>query len=273
MRSFFVKISLMLGGLSLGVACSQKTTFVEKRQIQLAAPIINSAGVFFTKDLDVEIALDLEDRQIRYTLDGSEPTLNSKIYNGDLQISKSAMIKTRAFHPDYLASETSTTQFVKIKPTNPIKNVITNRTPHENYPGLGAKGLIDYVKGTKDFRSEAWLGYSGGSLEITLETKKMERVERVIVSLLSDQKSWIFFPESIEVFMMNEGEEDTFITKKNIEVTEEDSASEFRFATIEFQPQKSDFIKIKLNCLEGIPSWHSGKGTLPWLFLDEILVE
>lgn len=74
MRFFFIKIPLLLGGFLLGVACSQKTIFVEKRQIQLAKPIINNEVVFFKKDLDVEIALDLEDSQIRYTLDGSEPT-------------------------------------------------------------------------------------------------------------------------------------------------------------------------------------------------------
>ena len=37
------------------------------------------------------------------------------------------------------------------------------------------------------------------------------------------------------------------------------------------KPYSKDYVVIEN--MDSIPEWHPGKGTLPWLFLDEILVE
>jgi len=255
------------------MACSQKIQFVEQQEMQLATPIIESDSVFFTQDLKVNLRLGLENVEMRYTLDGSEPILTSNLYADEIILTKSATVKTRAFHSDYLPSEVVSTQFIKANDSNPIKNITLNREPHENYQGTGVSGLTDYVKGPKDYKSDAWLAFSGGDLELTIETADNEPINRFIVSLFSHQSAWIFLPQKIEIYTANQKENYTLAAAKNIAITEENSESEFRFVEVEFSKRKARFVKVILKNIREIPAWHPGKGRPPWLFIDEVLLK
>lgn len=268
MRNLF-----FLGVLILYTACSEKIAFVQGQQIQLANPIIDSDSVFFTQDLELNLNLGLDNVEIRYTLDDSEPTVSSRLFSEKIVLTKTATIKARAFHADYLPSETVSTQFIKTKSSISIKNITLNREAHESYQAQGALSLIDHVKGTKYFKSGAYLGFAGGDLEIVLEYTKNEPISRLILSLLSDQKSWIFLPKSVEIYTANQGENYSLVAEKDLLLTKENSESEFRFVKLDFSEQKADFVKVILKNIKEIPAWHPGKGTPPWLFIDEILVE
>jgi hypothetical protein len=264
--SFQWKISF-LGIFILCASCTHKINFLQKHQAPLASPIIESDAIFFAEDLEVKLNLALDNVEIRYTLDDSEPTVSSSLFSNKIILSESANLKARAFHSDYLPSETISTQFVKINSAISVEKISINRETHKKYQGKGSESLIDYVKGTKDFKSDAWLGFAGGDLEIILECSRKEMIGQVVVSLLSDQKSWIFLPEIIEIYTANQGEKFTLVaTKKN-------SDSEFRFSEMNFEPINADYIKVVLKNISEIPDWHPGKGTLPWLFIDEVLLK
>jgi hypothetical protein len=51
--------------------------------------------------------------EIRYTTDGSEPTSQSSIFNSFVNLTQTTVLKAKAFHPDFLPSETvSATYFI-----------------------------------------------------------------------------------------------------------------------------------------------------------------
>lgn len=272
MRGISIKI-FFIGCLFFCAACSKKIQFVEQQQIQLSNPIIESDSTFFTQDLAVKMLLGLENAEIRYTLDDSEPTEASDLYFNGLTLTKSAHIKARAFHSDYLPSETVSTQFIKTNASNLIQNIKLNREVHENYQGTGLAGLRDYVKGSTDYKSKAWLGFAGGDLEIVIKTADNERVRQLVLSLLSYQSAWIFLPESVEVYTANQEKDYTLAAAKNIIVTEENSEDELRFIEVNFSEREVNHVKVILKNIKEIPAWHPGKGTPPWLFIDEVLLK
>src|SRR5438105_1074022 len=65
-----------------------------------AAPRFSIPGGVYTNDLKLELSAAPGGTVIRFTLDGSEPTLSSPIYSKALTITNSTRIRARAFEAD-----------------------------------------------------------------------------------------------------------------------------------------------------------------------------
>ncbi|MBO7684672.1 MAG: chitobiase/beta-hexosaminidase C-terminal domain-containing protein [Kiritimatiellae bacterium] len=77
-------------------------------------PIITANQNPFTwSDNVVVISTDVESAEIRYTLDGSEPTESSALYTGPFTIDDTTTVKAKAFRADWLGSETATATFTR----------------------------------------------------------------------------------------------------------------------------------------------------------------
>lgn len=250
----------------------KKTDYLQAKQIALAKPIIKANSTFFHDSLQITLGLNLAGVEIRYTFDGSEPYEQSLLFTQPIILKKSATIKARAFHVNYLPSEVVHQSFLQTKDAFSIKTISLNPLPNESYPGSGATSLIDQLKGAKNFKDGAWLGFADESLEIVLEGEEVAPINQVIISLLSDQNSWIFSPHKIKIYTSTNGEDYIFIAEKQISPTEENSVSNFRFERINVPPQEAKFVKVILENIPKIPDWHPGKGTAPWLFIDEVLI-
>ena len=62
---------------------------------------------------NVTLFTETDDAEIHYTLDGSEPTENSKLYTGPFTIDDTTTIKAKAFRTDWFDSETATATFTR----------------------------------------------------------------------------------------------------------------------------------------------------------------
>lgn len=76
------------------------------------APYTDAQTYLFEGSIDVTLNVNAEGAQIRYTLDGSEPTEKSALYENPIKIEKSCMIKAKAFK-DGLQSRTMFLDAVK----------------------------------------------------------------------------------------------------------------------------------------------------------------
>ena len=272
----FIFIGIALNACSMPQKLSDQLpdlSFAKEKQFQLAPPIIKSGKVFFEEENKVQLFLNLENSSIYYTLDGSDPTKNALLYKEEIVINESVTIRAKAFHDQFLPSETVETQFVKLGQNFAIKNISLNRTPHENYQGTGAEGLIDRKKGTTNFRTTPWMGFDGGDLEMIIELEQKELIKKVIASLLSDPASWIFLPEQMDVYASSDGEHFKLLNSQSLSAALENAPNELKFVEVSFSETEVRFMKIVLKSFPAIPDWHPGKGTPPWLFIDEILIE
>jgi hypothetical protein len=82
---------------------------------QTANPGISSSqgNAFYSRGNNVSIVCETEGAEIRYTLDGREPTVQSFLYTGPFMIDDTTMIKVKAFKEDWFESETATATFTR----------------------------------------------------------------------------------------------------------------------------------------------------------------
>jgi hypothetical protein len=63
-------------------------------------PMVSDTGGFYSGEFSVTITTNEPDAEIRYTLDGTEPTLSSAIYDGPVSILFTRVLKARTFSND-----------------------------------------------------------------------------------------------------------------------------------------------------------------------------
>ena len=98
----------------------------------LSTPIVNTGNAVLIgggTSVSIEIPSDSpEGTQIRYTLDGSEPTEESLLYDGPIPVSQSSVVRAKLFCNGYLSAR-SITQSVIISPRKhklPIVSMVTD---------------------------------------------------------------------------------------------------------------------------------------------------
>jgi hypothetical protein len=94
-------------------------------------PYIRSGDLIFERSTKVELACETAQSTLRYTLDGSEPTGNSALYEKPFEIGESTTLKMKAFAPKRKASQVFVCQFEKAKPKAAIR--ITQVKPGLKY--------------------------------------------------------------------------------------------------------------------------------------------
>lgn len=98
------------------------------------APYTEAQSYLFEGDLEVELKVNA-DAQIRYTLDGSEPTEKSPLYESPFTITKSCVIKAKAFKGG-LESRTMVLDAVKAENIPAVSRKLTvNGVNYEYYEG------------------------------------------------------------------------------------------------------------------------------------------
>lgn len=83
-------------------------------------PVITAESSIFIDNLTVTISGERRELEIRYSTDGSEPTVNSPIFEKAITIDKTSNISARYFRNGKALSSTSFTTFTKVKPWLPL---------------------------------------------------------------------------------------------------------------------------------------------------------
>lgn len=256
--------------LATFVSCNlEKPSYGEADNFQLAVPLLKVDSVLFKNSSRIQMALGFPDSEIRYTTNGKAVEASSALYTGPMTLDHSATIKAKAFHSNFKSSEQAMIQVTQIANNIANASIELSPKPHENYKGLGAAGLIDMQKGGLQFRSsKQWLGFQASTVTITLTLATEMPLSLLKVSSLQNQGGWIFAPKKITVYS-----ESRQIGEITINDVAEKQENQLKITAVPFAEGDYTKLKIVVTALDEIPEWHPGKGTLPWLFLDEILVE
>ncbi|MFZ1560649.1 MAG: FN3 associated domain-containing protein, partial [Saprospiraceae bacterium] len=207
----------------------------------------------------------MEGATIRYTLDGTEPTIKSKLYRRPLNINKPCIIKAKAFHQDFDPSETVTATFVASG--KKMLNYIVSE-PNPKYADEGSKILFDGQFGDMSY-AKNYLGYDRGPVEITIQPDTFQFITTIHISHLTNQGAWIFGSSKISVF----DENNKLLIQKNFEDSTQKQASNHAITTLTVPKTKYNQLKLIIEPLSSIPDWHDGRGHPAWFFLDEVWVE
>lgn len=208
--------------------------------------------------------------EIRYTLDGTEPTANSTLYTGAIVLQKSAKIRAAAFRDGKRSSVTSQDISFNKATACPVELL---QPTHKNYTYKGGATLTDGLLGDKGFGTGRWLGFSGNDLEAVIDLKQNTDVSSVSLNTCVDKGSWIFDARNIEVSVSADGKTFTKVASKSLPALEEQTPDNIYTYELTFPQTTTRYVKVTATSEHNIPEWHGGKGKPAFLFVDEISVK
>lgn len=208
--------------------------------------------------------------EIRYTLDGTEPTANSTLYTGAIVLQKSAKIRAAAFRDGKRSSVTSQDISFNKATACPVELL---QPTHKNYTYKGGATLTDGLLGDKGFGTGRWLGFSGNDLEAVIDLKQNTNVSSVSLNTCVDKGSWIFDARNIEVSVSADGKSFTKVASKSLPALEEQTPDNIYTYELTFPQTTTRYVKVTATSEHNIPEWHGGKGKPAFLFVDEISVK
>lgn len=241
---------------------------------QLAPPFMKYPSVFFEKKASVHLKFAQSGTRIHYTLNGLEPSENDPVYRRPIVLKKTATtLKARVFGDGLLPSEVVEATFYKRG--LPIEQVIHDQ-PHDRYRGSGYATLTDGLGGITNHGHPTWLGFQQEKVTIEVRLKKPQKIRQLLLHVLKNQGAWIFLPQRIEVFYLYQLPETTayvWMGTKVLDASKMDDKVACQAILVPLDGEiKTDRLVVKIYPLAQIPEGHPGKGSLGWLFLDEINV-
>ena len=215
----------------------------------------------------ISIALKSEFPQadIRFSLDGSDITSASKKYSAPVDIDRTTNIKAQVFKD----GEPVGAIFEKtIKYHKAVGKPVTYINKyHDSYKGAEDLGMVNVVRGSKNFHDGQWQGWLDNDMELVIDLESPTELEKISVGALENQGSGIYFPIQVEVFLSDDGK--TFRSAGSVKRKyAANNGSELRDFVIEIGKQTARYIKVKATNLGTAPT---GGGS--WMFIDEVVVE
>ncbi len=239
--------------------------------VKLNSPTILGEAQIFTTATSVKLKHYIKGVSLRYTLDGTEPdSLSSQVYKDSITITKSSLLKTKAFLKGWGSSETASRNYFKTGFLADSVKLIT--MPDMSYKGKGGSTLSDGEKGDLNFRSGKWLGYKGNNLEAVMYFKKPMLISSVTFSSVIDIGSYIMPAAGVEVWggtrMGN------LVLLKKLNPAQPTGLQLPALAAYEctFEPKQITMLKVVARPVMKLPDWHPGKGQNAWVFIDELFL-
>lgn len=220
--------------------------------------------------LFVSLFTEAVNGEIYYTLNGTEPDMQSSKYTGPVRIDSSAVLKAvTVINRQVMGVKPAEQTFAMHKAIG--KNVSYINPVSRYYQADGPNSLTDGVRGTAAV-GRYWHGFSGKDLIATIDLGTEKSVSTVSLGCLQNYGDWIFMPEWVKFEVSEDGKDfkEVQVLKNPVPLNEKHAIYTF---TARFSPVKAKFIRVTAKVLDALPKGHSGEGKPAWLFADEIIVD
>lgn len=219
--------------------------------------------------LNVALFSDILHGTIYYTLDGTEPTLQSNRYMQPIPINQTATLKTSVAVDDQIKGVQAARQDFVIHKA--IGSTVSYANPiSKYYQANGPNSLTDGVRGTFSL-GKYWLGISEKDLVATIDLGAIKTIQSISLGCLQKYNDWIFLPQSVrfEVSMDGSNFQEIQTISNPIDIHTREIIYDFK---TNFSSRAVRYIRVtgKNNLC---PPGHSGAGKPGWIFTDEVIVE
>jgi len=212
---------------------------------------------------------EIKEMEIRYTLDGNDPTANSSLYNEPFELTKSTVVKAALFNKGKIAGNVNHREISVNKASG--KPVTIVKSYSFKYPDTDNQAMTDGLTGTNSYKS-GWQRYEGTDMEFIVDLLKPTKISSLKLNFAKSPSEWVLLPTEVIFFISNDGKswknKDTIRFDANLPGTKEIKAAETKFPETEVR-----FIKITATNPKVLPEWHEYKGEPCWIFADELIVE
>ncbi|MCD2259282.1 beta-N-acetylhexosaminidase [Psychroserpens luteolus] len=214
-----------------------------------------------------QLSTTIQDKHIRFTLDGSEPNLASELYTQAIPINTSQTIKAAVFNSEKRLGAVFSETINYHKGVG--KTITINKTPHKSYSGSGPQGLINGISGSDSrYGDKEWLGFWGEDIEITIDLGEKIDVYTIDMRFYNGEGQWIYAPKYVNVIYDDLEERKIILNKRN----ELQHDVKINNQNKQRKSVLTRYIKIKVPNYGTIPDGKQGAGNKAWTFIDEIII-
>lgn len=236
-----------------------------------AVPNFSNSSRTFTDSIVINLMTVNKDQQVYYAVFPFSIPVDEPIWlKGNRLVLKAASV-VQAYSVDANGNKSFVIEGKFNKVANNKKISIKSKFSNQ-YNAGGEAGLIDGIRGEKNFRLGGWQGYQGQDFEAVIDMGSIKPIHRIYAGFLQDNGPWIWLPNNVEYLVSDDGVNYTSISTVNNDVPETESSAIIK----DFKASVSvnaRYIKVLAKSYGIIPAWHAGAGNPSWLFIDEIIVE
>lgn len=231
-----------------------------KNPVKLTLPRLIGEESVFTASKSIAIKHPINNVQLRYTTDGSEPdSLRSPVYKDSITIRENTLLKVKAFKDGWFGSDILTANFYRS--SYQPDSILLLLPPDPFHQGEGAKTLIDHLLGDDNTNTDKWLGFRENELQALLRFKEMSPIQSVTLSMLQQVAADILPPQLIEIWGGTDADQLRLLTSYRFPRGNEKNGS---------IPIEITFHASPIRYLKIVAKNAEKKST--WLFIDEILL-
>ncbi|NIJ55146.1 c-type cytochrome domain-containing protein [Dyadobacter arcticus] len=243
--------------------------------LQLNPPQVKNSSTIFAQSLPLDLKHPIKGVDIRYTTDGTEPdSINSPLFERKTVLTKSQIIKAKAYKKGWYGSELATFDFFKSAYNPDSVNLLAplNRV----HQAEGAKTFFDHKLGVIGANNPAWAnnwaGVKDNDMAFVSEFKKPILLSSVGLHYMVEEDTGIFPPELVEVWGGDNAGNLKLLTKFKATLPVKGDKPTLKSIEGTFKPQSVSYLKIVAKPLNKIPDWHRSKGNKALLLVDEMFL-
>ena len=212
----------------------------------------------------------IDNADVHYTLDGTEPTAASPLYKEPIAITDSCTFKARAVRGEKLGRVIGE----KIKFNKASMKPITMLKPiNKQYEFGGAPTLVDGLKGNGNYKTGRWIAFYRNDMEAVIDLQKEMEIGKVGISTCVEKGDWVFDVRHFAVEVSSDGKNFTEVATGDFPVLTLENANGIYDHEMNFTPVTTRYVKVIAAPEHSLPEWHGGKGHPAFLFVDEIEIQ
>ena len=218
--------------------------------------------------LDI-ILSTIDNAPVHYTLDGTEPTSASPVYDGVLKVKENVDFSAIAIRP------TGNSRVVSEKinfSKSSMKPIVANQPVNKQYEFKGVTTLVDGLKGNGNYKTGRWIAFRGNDMDVTIDFKQPTEISSVAISTCVEKGDWVFDAREFSVEVSDDGTNFKKVASENYPARMETDKNGIYDHKLTFTPVTAQYVKVIASPEKSIPEWHGGKNYPGFLFVDEITV-
>ncbi len=207
---------------------------------------------------------------IRYTLDGTDPTAMSPVYAAPIEVTSSATLRAGSFRgTERLSAIAEQKVSFHLASFLPVRH--QNR--FQRYVAGGDFALTDGMRGTTSYSDGRWQGFQGVDVVATIDLGEVRELERLSTAFLQNSASWIFLPASVEFRTSIDGQQFNAVETFTNAPPGMDVTPGIKEYSSSLNTMRARYVQLYAKTMGACPDWHPGKGQPCWVFVDEFVVE
>lgn len=144
--------------------------------------------------------------------------------------------------------------------------------PSKSYNAGGDLTLVDGIVGALPWRGNEWVGFREKEIQLIVDLGAKKKMEAIDLNFLTDHGSWIHQPESVRFEISSNKKKWKELKQSTIQLFDKKLLLGRNMQLGADINKKGRYLKIKIDPWQTIPEGFPGAGSLPWTFMDELII-